>query len=71
MLIRGRKSKRAGRGCDHVAVGFKTTCVISAYRPWRSILDTTCDKSVSDLRQVDALLRVLRLPHAIKLNAPV
>ena len=38
------------RGCDHMVVGFTTTCAISAYRhlscefeslPWRGVLNTT------------------------------
>jgi hypothetical protein len=45
------------RGHDHMVVGFKTTCAISAYHhyscgfkpcSWRGVLDTTlCDKSLS------------------------
>ena len=43
----------------------------AAFQLYFGVLDTTCDKCVSDLRQVDALLRILRLPHTIKLNATV
>ena len=48
------------RGHDRIVVGFTTTCVSSFYHhlsckfvssSWRGVLDT-CDKVVSDLRQV-------------------
>jgi hypothetical protein len=69
------------RGRDHIVVGFTTTCAISAYhnlscefepRSWRSVPNTTsCDKFVSDLRQVGGFLRVLRFPPPIKLTATI
>ena len=58
-----------------MAVGFTTTCAISAYhdqrcefdsRSWRGVFDTTlCNKFVSDLRKFDAFLRVLWFPLPI------
>jgi hypothetical protein len=60
-----------------IVVELKTTCVISDYqhysyefepRAWLGVLDTTlCEiRFVSDLRQVDGFLRVLRFPPPIK-----
>jgi len=71
---------RCGR--DHMVVGFTTTCAISAYHHTKVVslnivhgevysIQHYVIKFVSDLRQVDGFLRVLRFPPPIKLTAMI
>ena len=66
-------------GRDRIVVGFTTTYAISAYhhtccefesRAGRGVQHYVI-KVVSDLRQVDGFLRVLRFPPPIKLTATI
>ena len=65
-----RYNTRGRRGRDRMIVGFTTTCAISAYhhrccafesRSGRGVQHYVI-KFVSDLRQVDGFLQVLRFP---------
>jgi hypothetical protein len=67
-------------GHDRMVVGYKTTCVISAFQhfhvvSWnlrRSVLNTTlCVEVVSELLQVCGFLQVLRFPPPTKLTATI
>jgi hypothetical protein len=67
---------RGHRGRDRIAVGFLTTCAISAYHHWSCAFESRSGevysiqhymiKFASDLRQVGGFLRVLRFPPPIK-----
>ena len=66
------------RGHDRMVVGLTTTCAISAYhhkscefepRSWQGVHYVIT--FVSDMRQVDGFLRVLRFPSPIKLTAMI
>ena len=61
------KRIRGCRGSDHMVVGFTTTYAISAHHSIQHYVI----KFVSDLRQVDGFLRVLRFPPPIKLTATI
>jgi len=73
IYIRGR------RGCDRMVVWFTTTYAISAYHHWCCEFESRSwrggqhyvIKFVSDLRQVDGFLRVLRFPPPIILTATI
>jgi len=62
-----------------MVVGYITTYAIGAYHHWCCGFDSRSGrdvqhyvvKFVSDLRQVDGFLRVLRLPPPIKLTATI
>ena len=64
------------RGRDHMVVGFTTAFAISAYHYWCCELESRSGRGVqqyvitfvSDMRQVDGFLRVLRFPPPIKLT---
>jgi hypothetical protein len=72
---------RGCRGRDHMVVGFKTTCAISAYhhssREFESrsgdlyLTQHYVINFVSDLRQVGGFLWVLWFPPSIKLTAMI
>jgi len=73
-----KKSTNMGqRGRDCMVVGFRTTCAFSCYHHWccefksRWGWDYYVIKFVSDLRQVDGFLQVLRIPPSIKLTATI
>jgi hypothetical protein len=73
---------RDRRGHGRMVVGFLTTCAISIRvsvsvsmfetRTWRGVLmQRYVIKFVSDLRQVDGFLRVLRVHPPIKLTTTI
>ena len=74
-------SYRCRRGRDHMVVGFKTTCTISAYHHLRCEFESHSGevysiqqyaiKFVSHPRQVSGFLRVLWFPPPIKLTATI
>ena len=73
IYYRGRRSR------DRMVVGFTTTYAISAYhhlccefksRSGRSVQHYVI-KFVSDLRQIDGFVRVLRFPSSIKQTATI
>ena len=73
MIFRGRRAR------DRMVVEFITTYAISAYHHWSCEFESRTGEAyliqhyvimfVSDLRQVDGFLRVLRFPPPIKLTA--
>ena len=73
--------KQGRRGCDRMVVGFTTTYAIIAYHHWscefKSRSSDVCSiqhymiKFVSDLRQVDGVLRTPRFPPPIKLTTTI
>ena len=61
-------------GCDHMVVGFTTTCTVVSLNPTNSevySIQHYVIKFVSDLRQVGGFLQVLRFPPTIKLTATI
>jgi hypothetical protein len=75
MIFRGRRAR------DRMVVEFITTYAISAYHHWSCEFESRTGEVyliqhyvimfVSDLRQVDGFLRVLRFPPPIKLTATI
>jgi hypothetical protein len=64
------------RGRDCMVVGFTTTYAISTYHHWKCefeshVIQHYVIKFVSNIRQVDGFLWVLRFPPPLKLNATI
>ena len=70
---------RGCRGHDHMVVGFTATYAISAYHHCCCEFESRSGRGVqnyvmtlvSDLRQVNGFLRVIRFPPPIKLTATI
>jgi len=71
--------RRGRHGHARMAVGFTTTCAISAYHHWYCEFESRSGRGVkyyvitfvSGLRQVGGFLRVFRFPPPINLTATI